>query len=115
MPVWLALAAGILGGLLFAVLGRPELRAASIATYGSLLASFGVLTIGRPVIRAGGYKAWLEKTRIIIGGSFPPTLEETAEEAQELKDALAVQRIGPLLVVIGTMLNGVSGFFQSSN
>jgi len=108
--VWVAVAALVF--LALAVVRCPASRAAAIATYGAFLACCGVVTIGRPVIRVGGYKAWVEKSHHIDYGHIGQTPEETAEEAEELKDARAVQWTGPLLVIVGTMLNGLSGFFQ---
>lgn len=90
---------------------RHDLRGPIIAAYGAFLACCGVVTIGRPMIRAGGYRAWYEKSNVIDGGTFEPTAEEIAENAELLKDAHAVQITGPALALFGTILNGLSGFF----
>ncbi|MBD8665315.1 hypothetical protein IFT59_18910 [Rhizobium sp. CFBP 8752] len=81
------------------------------AFIGASAACCGVVTLGRPMIRAGGYEAWARKEGVIDGGSFPPSPEEIEEEEQSRLDAVAVQIIGPALTIVGTLLNGISGFF----
>jgi hypothetical protein len=81
-----------------------------LAAFGAFMACCGVTTIGRPVIRVGGYRTWYKNSLTIGGGSYQPTREEKAETLQRLKDAIAVQITGPALVIVGTMINGLSGF-----
>ena len=83
-----------------------------MALFGAVMACLGVFTIARPVIRAGGYKAWLQKSSEIIAA--PYVLDQAAlKEAKEAeKDSLAVNIIGPALAIVGTIMNGASGFFQ---
>lgn len=82
-----------------------------LAFAGALMACLGVFTIARPVIRAGGYKSWLKKTKNMNFGSLQPTTEELEEDQQVEKDAFAVNIVGPALAIVGTMMNGASGFF----
>lgn len=74
------------------------------------MACFGVFAVARPVMRAGGYLAWLANSKVIDGGHLVPTQEEISEAIEERKDALAVNVIGPALVISGTLTNGLSGF-----
>ena len=80
------------------------------ALAGAIVAVLGVLTIGRPILRLG-YKEWLKQSRTIDGGSLTPTIEEQREDLESQLDGKAVQCTGPLLVIVGTLLNGASGFF----
>ncbi|MGR8964225.1 hypothetical protein [Rhizobium leguminosarum] len=82
-----------------------------LALAGAVMACLGVFTIARPVIRAGGYKSWLKKTSIVGGASYELTPEELEESEQVEKDALAVNIVGPALAIVGTIMNGASGFF----
>lgn len=107
----IALAVLLLGGLGWRMTGRPVSVSAALAAYGAFMACCGVVTIGRPMIRVGGYRAWHEQSRIINGGDYPPTPAEIEEDRQGRLDAMAVQVAGPALVIVGTMLNGISGFF----
>lgn len=91
--------------------GFAPALSSKLALAGAVMASLGVFTIARPVIRAGGYKSWLAKTNFIDGGSLQPTAEELEEADQIEKDALAVNIIGPALAIVGTIMNGASGFF----
>ncbi|UTD26126.1 hypothetical protein [Bradyrhizobium sp. WD16] len=109
--VIVALIVGISLGLLRWRTGLPVSTSATLATFGAFMACCGVITIGRPMIRAGGYRAWFEKSRIIDEGHIVPTPEEIEEAKQGEKDAAALQITGPALVIVGTMLNGLSGFF----
>lgn len=98
----------ILGAVLLP--GVP--RAAPLAAAGAIVAAIGVLTLGRPIVRLG-YKQWRETSQNVDGGYFsseeePP--EFKAEVDEQNKDAVAVQIVGPSLVVVGTLLNGFSGF-----
>ncbi len=82
------------------------------AAIGSIICVLGVLSVGRPVLRQG-YYAWRVASQVIDGGyadpsSAPP--EWIEKERQEELDALAVQVIGPALIIGGTLLNGFSGF-----
>ncbi|ABC90789.1 hypothetical protein RHE_CH02004 [Rhizobium etli CFN 42] len=91
--------------------GFAPALSSKLALAGAVMASLGVFTIARPVIRAGGYKSWLEKNRKIGGASYQPTPEELEEAGQIEKDALAVNIVGPALAIVGTIMNGASGFF----
>ena len=75
-----------------------------VALAGSIIAVIGVLTIGRPVIRLG-YAGWYKQSQIIDGGG---AYEE--EDVEDKMDGEAVQKSGPILVIVGTLLNGASGF-----
>jgi hypothetical protein len=101
-----------IGILLGFILGHHQNVGAAVATIGAFAACCGIVTIGRPMIRMGGYQEWLKKTQIIDGGSFNPTPEELEEERQLLADAKAVQVVGPALAIVGTMVNGLSGFLS---
>lgn len=109
--VGVVLLVGLLGGWVRCVTGKPISVSAALAAYGAFMACCGVVTIGRPMIRVGGYRAWHEQSRIIDGGHIVPTPEEIEEDRQGRLDAMAVQVTGPALVIVGTMLNGISGFF----
>ncbi|SDX67951.1 hypothetical protein [Thiocapsa roseopersicina] len=89
---------------------RHELSAYA-ALAGALMAILGVLTLGRPLLRLG-YDEWLRQSRIIDGGHVAPTPEEQKAELEERRDAQAIQLSGPLLVILGTLLNGTSGFLS---
>jgi hypothetical protein len=93
------------------VLAPTSKLSASYALAGAIIAMIGVVTLARPIIRVGGYKKWYEKTKIIDYGHISPTSEEIAEDKEQSKDAAAIQLWGPALIVIGTLVNGASGFF----
>lgn len=81
----------------------------SFAATGAVIAVLGVLTIGRPIIRMG-YGRWFSASQMIDGGTFPPTREQEEEDFQQREDARAIQIYGPLLIVVGTLMNGFSGY-----
>lgn len=89
--------------------GFIPINSTAFAIYGALTACCGVITIGRPVIRSGGYRTWYKNSQICDGGDYPKTKEQIEEERQGYLDAVAVQFTGPSLVIIGTMINGISG------
>lgn len=64
---------------------------------------FAGAVIARPIMRRG-YRAWYQSTKTIDPGHFPPTTEEVEEERQSAIDANCVQRLGPVLAVLGTTL-----------
>lgn len=87
----------------------PPKRAALLSASGAVMACFGFMALIRPVIRAGGYVAWVEKNSVIDGGGFEPTPEEQREKIETERDALSVHVIGPALGICGTLLAGFSG------
>lgn len=91
--------------------GEPARRSSLVAAGGAVMACLGVLAVARPIIRAGGYLAWHEKSKTGDAGSAEPSPEELREEKQERSDALAVNVVGPVLAISGTLINGLSGFF----
>ena len=109
--LWLWGAVVVLFSLVRQLVGFSPITAATLALYGAMMACLGVFTIARPVIRAGGYKSWFAKTREIKGSSYSPPLEELKEAEETEKDALAVNILGPALAIVGTLMNGASGFF----
>lgn len=74
---------------------------------GAIMASFGVLTLLRPFIRNGGYYGWLTANTKLKN--------PTEEEKQKKLDSKAINIWGPMLTIVGTMLNGVSGYFDFLN
>ncbi|MBV5311518.1 hypothetical protein [Chromatium okenii] len=81
------------------------------ALAGAIVAVLGVLTLGRPIIRLG-YSEWLRQSNTIDGGTYPPTIEEQKAALENERDAKSMQITGPLLISIGTLLNGASGFLS---
>ncbi|MBK1695428.1 hypothetical protein CKO09_11865 [Chromatium weissei] len=81
------------------------------ALAGAIVAVLGVLTLGRPIIRLG-YSEWLRQSKTIDCGTFSPTAEEHKSALEYERDAKSMQITGPLLISIGTLLNGASGFLQ---
>ena len=79
---------------------------------GALTACIGALALARPIIRAGGYRAWYEQSLIIDGGTFDITPEQIREEKEGLLDAWAVNILAPAFGFVGTIINGASGFFS---
>lgn len=79
---------------------------------GALTACIGALALARPIIRAGGYKAWHEHSRAIDGGTFVITPEQIREAKEGLLDARAVNVLAPAFGIVGTIINGASGFFS---
>jgi hypothetical protein len=102
----------ILGMTLGYVLGLQHNSSSMVAIIGAFAACCGIITLGRPMIRLGGYKAWAKSEKVKDYGSIVPTIEEIEKEKQEDKDAFAVQIIGPALAIVGTMVNGISGIFS---
>lgn len=80
---------------------------AYIAFAGTILALIGGVNIARPVLRLG-YAEWLKGLQTIDCGSI---IEKIGIEDEEKRDAAAVQKMGPILIFLGTLINGVSGFF----
>lgn len=112
---WAPLIAAI--GLFFVVAlmgdfwGVPARRAPILALGGAITASCGVIAVARRFVRAGGYNAWYERSKNIDGGSFEPTAQELHEDLEARKDVLSEAVIGTALIIVGTMVNGASGFF----
>jgi len=73
------------------------------ARCGATWAVFAGAIIARPIIRMG-YKGWYQSTKSIEAGSFPPTPAQIEENRQSAIDAECVQRFGPVLAVLGTIL-----------
>ena len=104
--------------------------AAALTVSGALAEEFGLATINHDRSHGGligavltppfGAQARIHTldnghsavVRVIDGGNFTPTPGETADDVDETKDAQAVQAIGPVLAVLGTMIQGASGFFH---
>ena len=110
-PSWVGIP---FAGLVALVAWKFQTHSVSFAAAGAVIAVLGVLTIGRPIFRLG-YSEWLKNHRSLDGGYFTPEEEPPEykrEKEEEEKDALAVQFIGPLLVSVGTLLNGFSGFIK---
>lgn len=91
--------------------GVPSRRAPILALGGAITASCGVIAVVRRFVRVGGYNAWYERSRIIDGGSFDPTPDELFEDREARKDVLSEAVFGTALIIVGTMVNGASGFF----
>lgn len=109
--VWIFLGSGAILVATRYFAGTPSSFSATMAVFGAFGACCGVVTIGRPMIRKGGYLSWYKDQQIVGGGSYQETPEEAEEKRQGIRDALSVQIIGPALVFVGTMVNGLSGFF----
>lgn len=71
---------------------------------GALTACIGAFALARPIIRAGGYKAWHEQSRIAYA--------EPRETKEGLLDAHTVNVLAPAFGIVGTIINGTSGFFS---
>ncbi|WP_126000914.1 hypothetical protein [Sphingomonas sp. ABOLE] len=90
--------------------GQAEAVASSFKTGpymglgGALTACIGAFALARPIIRAGGYKSWHEHSRIAPA--------HTVEETESLRDAYAVNVIASSFGIVGTIINGASGFFS---
>jgi hypothetical protein len=63
----------------------------------------GIAIVARPIIRMG-YRAWYQSTKIIDCGHLVPTPEEIEENRQSAIDAMCVQRLGPAITFLGTIL-----------
>ncbi|GEM_PF-1900767 len=100
----------VLGGLRIVLnYGAEAINSDVMALVGAVMVCFGAVTVARPVIRVGGYKAWVEKNSVIGGGNFVPTDAEIEERRQVVLDSKAVNFTGPALAIAGTLINGVSG------
>lgn len=110
-PFYFTVACLALNSVIFVLLPNPISSRAALT--GAVLAVLGVIMIGRPIARLG-YFEWLQQSRSIDGGSFSPTPEEIKKDRQDKMDAQAVQIMGPLLIAIGTLLNGASGYIPTS-
>jgi hypothetical protein len=110
---WMGLGAWLVYAIIFSVVrvifGIQPVTSGTVAFHGAVMICVGAVTVARPVIRVGGYRKWLEKTRNVDEGHLIPTTEELAESEQEVLDARAVNLVGPALAIAGTLLNGVSG------
>jgi hypothetical protein len=102
---------GIPLALLISCLFWCNVTSKALPAVGAIVAVLRVLTIGRPVIRLG-YQNWVSRETIIDGGTFSNGLTEKEEERQQKHDACAVQCYGPLLVILGTLMNGFSVFLH---
>jgi|SRR5579863_3207165 hypothetical protein len=100
----------ILAGIWFIPSRHPA--SVRVAAIGGSLSFFGVILMALPVIRVGPF-AWISHLY------FPDIERESGStefERREFEDKrrfdLFVQNIlGPYLIGIGTLLNGISGFF----
>jgi len=82
------------------------------SSHGGLIAAHPILPFGMQARIHTPDNGRSAVAGIIDGGNFAPTRGETADDVEETKDAQAVQAIGPVLVVLGTMIQGASGFFR---
>lgn len=73
------------------------------ARCGAIWVVCGIAIVGRPIIRMG-YGAWYRSTKIIDGGHVKPTREEIEERRQDEIDAMCVQKLGPAVIALGTVL-----------
>lgn len=104
--------AGIsLGALVLIFLSQVMPFGTAAAFSGAFMACCGVFTIGRPMIRVGGYRNWYKNPISIDDKCYPTEAEKAEEDKQRQLDAIAVQIVGPALVIVGTMINGISGLF----
>jgi hypothetical protein len=67
-----------------------------IVRAGTLLTVFGLAVIARPIIRVGYANWWASTDREDWNETDP----------EKSKDALCVQILGPVMVIIGTLLSG---------
>jgi uncharacterized membrane protein YccC len=51
-----------------------------------------------------GYRGWYQSTKSIDAGTMESTPEQMEENRQSAVDAECVQRFGPVLAVLGTIL-----------
>lgn len=80
--------------------------------HGGLIAAHPTLPFGAPAPVDNLDNRRSALVSISDGGNFTPMPGETADDVEETKDAQAVQAIGPVLVVLGTMFQGASGLFH---
>ena len=86
-----------------------------VAAIGGLIAFVGVLAIARPVWRVGVYQ-WISNN-VFSGMDMDPRYFKGPEvepkvAIREQADDEAFQNVfGPMLVGIGTLVNGFSGYF----
>ena len=117
-PTWLyyAMLGAVVGAIFIAYQHAEIATAVKVGPYmglgGALTACIGAFALARPIIRAGGYRAWHQQNRIINGGSLVPSAAELREEEEALRDAWAVNIIAPSFGIVGTIINGASGFFS---
>jgi hypothetical protein len=89
-----------------------------VAACGGLLAAWGGLAIFRPALRVGGpFWGVFNLMSLEIFERFPELVSGSEEyqrlrDSQELIEDTQAMRFGALLVAIGTVLNGFSGFFS---
>ncbi len=112
---WLPIVAAIVLFFVVALIGdfwgTPTRRAPVLGLGGAITACCGVVAVVRRFIRVGGYNAWYEQSKSVGGGSLKPTAEELAEEQEGRKDVLSEAVVGTALIIVGTLVNGASGFF----
>jgi len=101
---------GTLAGIWFVPAHRPA--SVRIAAIGGSLAFFGVVLMAIPVLRVGPY-TWITNLYFEdIEGKSQSTESERREAEDRRRFDLFIQNIvGPYLIGIGTLLNGISGFF----
>lgn len=92
----------------------PSHRPASvrIAGIGGSMAFFGVELMAIPVLRVGPF-TWIAHLyfREIEKELRPTEVERQQDKDQRIFDLFIQNIIGPYLIGIGTLLNGISGFF----
>lgn len=114
-PLWVpfavALGLPILGLFAALVFRGPVKMDIAAAMMGGWIAFCGAFTLTRPMVR-GGFIRHYETTHNLDAGSFQPNLDETKENYEQFRDAIALQIFGPALIMAGTLLNGFSGLFQ---
>lgn len=111
IPLWVYRILAVLDVLIMSLLylEHPCKASAYLGLGGAVLATLGGFAMLRPMIRAGGYKAWLAKRQTIDGGSFEPTDEDRKESKEMNNDEYAVSILGPAMIFVGTIANGAAG------
>ena len=105
-PVIVAATTIIIIGRLDNVHADPSHWTRFVSVSGAIMICAGIVSIARPILRLGGYRKWLSQSK----STSIVTSARNAEVKEDLRDAYSVNIIGPILVLLGTLLNGAAGY-----
>jgi hypothetical protein len=110
LAVFFLIGISVFAGIWFIPSHHPA--SVRIAAIGGSMAFFGVVLMAIPVLRVGPF-TWIAHLyfRDIEKELRPAGVEHQQDKDQRMFDLFIQNIIGPYLIGIGTLLNGISGFF----
>ncbi len=110
LALFFLLGIGVIAGIWFIPTHRPA--SVRVAAIGGSLAFFGVVLMAIPVLRVGPF-TWITNLYFwdIESKSQLTEIERRQAEDRRRFDLFIQNIIGPYLIGVGTLLNGISGFF----